>query len=45
MNDRLAVHIVDTLANLSNEENAIAFSQCKVIGNDPLEKFSARDAV
>lgn len=45
MHNGLAVHIIDSLAYLSYEENAIAFSQCEVVGNDSLEKFSACYAV
>lgn len=43
MNNRLAVHIIDTVANLPDEKNAISLCQRKVVGNDSLEKLAARD--
>lgn len=45
MHNGLAVHIIDSLAYLPDELNAIAFSQCKVVGYDSLEQLAARDAV
>lgn len=45
MHNGLAVHIIDSLAYLPYELNAIAFSQCEVVGNNSLEKLSARNAV
>lgn len=43
MHDRLTVHIIDTVANLPDEKNAISLCQRKVVGNDSLEKLAARD--
>jgi hypothetical protein len=45
VHDELAVHIINTLANLANELNAIALCQCEVVGNNSLEKLATRDAV
>lgn len=45
MNDGLVVHIINTLTNLSNEENAVSFSQCEIIGYDSFKQFPACDAV
>lgn len=45
MHNGLAVHIINALTNLSNEENAVAFSEREIIGDNTLEKLSARDAV
>lgn len=41
MDNRLSVHVVDSFAYLSNEQNAIVFGQCKIIGNDAFEELSA----
>lgn len=44
MHDGLTVHVVDAVANLPDEENAISLGQSKVVGDDSLKKLAARDA-
>lgn len=44
MDDRLSVHVVDAFAYLPNEQNAIVFGQCEIIGDHTFEQFAAGDA-
>lgn len=43
MDNRLSVHVFDTFAYLSNEQNAIVFGQCEVIGNDSFKQLATGD--
>lgn len=45
MDNGLGVHVVDALADLAHEQNAIVFGELKVVGHDPFEEFAASDAV
>jgi hypothetical protein len=45
VDDTLRVHVTDSLADLSHEEDAIAFRQGEIIGHDALEQFPAGNAV
>lgn len=45
MNDGLAVHIINTLADLADKENAVALSQRKIVSYNTFEKLSTCDAV
>lgn len=37
MDNGLGVHVVDALADLAHEQNAIVFGELKVVGHDSFE--------
>ena len=39
------MHKTDSITNLSHEDDAVALRQLEVLRDDPLEQFSAADAV
>lgn len=41
VDDGLPVHVVYAFAYLSNEQNAIVFGQCEIIGDHTFEQFAA----